>query len=142
MKALLKSGKVVDKTDGLKESDILLVGTEDEINLYLTCKAKVNSRTSWWIYSYLLDTRLPEYAIYSEHISAIVNKLTEYKSGLGAIADLSLDAGHDVYTLYQLVWEIMPDHPKIHDLPMWDILCDLCAEEYLVTEEPGYLGEH
>lgn len=36
---------------------------------------------------------------------------------------------------FNAAWWIAPDHPSIHQIPSWGVLCDLCSEEYVLYEE-------
>ncbi len=33
---------------------------------------------------------------------------------------------------FQAAWGTAPDSPSIHYIPKWNILCDLCSEEYVL----------
>lgn len=36
---------------------------------------------------------------------------------------------------FQAAWFAAPDDGKIHLIPAWEILCDLCSESYLIFDE-------
>jgi hypothetical protein len=37
--------------------------------------------------------------------------------------------------LFNAAWWNAPDSPHIHEIPSWQMLCDLCSESYLLMED-------
>lgn len=46
------------------------------------------------------------------------------------VKNIVLQASRLVHDL----WAALPDSPSIHSLPRWDLLCDLCSENYHVLD--------
>ena len=40
----------------------------------------------------------------------------------------------DLVDVLQTVWNNAPDTPGLHDIPGWNVLCDLCSEQYVLQE--------
>lgn len=38
-------------------------------------------------------------------------------------------------SVFNDAWFNAPDRPSIHSIPAWHVLCDLCSESYVLSEE-------
>ena len=60
---------------------------------------------------------------------ALMNPLSEL------VALLRETRNDDLHVYFQAAWSAAPDSPKIHYIPGWYVLCDLCSESYVLGEE-------
>lgn len=139
MKAILKSGQVeeaiVTPLGPLRDDDVVYYGTEKQVQDLLEGKLEMRTPTHWWAYSYLMDTKLDSYVEMTPAIADLRDGLLAYKElFITNVDDVTVQQAETVFMFYQRIWEELPDHIKIHSLPFFDILCDLCSESYLVME--------
>ncbi len=40
-----------------------------------------------------------------------------------------------LHLLLEQAWGAAPDSPRIHSIPGWSVLCDLCSEGHAIREE-------
>lgn len=40
----------------------------------------------------------------------------------------------DIPRILNAAWGAAPDQPSIHSIPRWNVLCDLCSEEWVFEE--------
>ena len=86
----------------------------------------------------IIDTGEDWLELFRSHwndLYAIVNRFTPYEALFEKLKE-----SDDVLRLCNLLeeaWWNAPDDPKIHDIPSWDVLCDLCSE---VPEEVQHDG--
>lgn len=49
--------------------------------------------------------------------------------------ELRSNRNDEIVYLFDSAWASAPDDGRIHVIPCWNILCDLCSESYLLFEE-------
>lgn len=99
----------------------------------------INNYDDWWKlvndnWQYLfriLDMYLPlnEHTTYDGQI--IEESLAAHITILKEIGN------NDLVRYFNRAWMNAPDNPSIHHIPAWEILCDLCSEEWALYPE-GY----
>lgn len=53
---------------------------------------------------------------------------------------LSLNSEEKIGAILQRTWENAPDHPDIHKIPSWGVLCYLCSEYCCGIEDDDTLS--
>ena len=76
-----------------------------------------------------------------EGAATVIPKLDSYADEFGLTFDqtratqLLNDKNHaELWSMFQKLWEDLPDRPDIHITPFHD-LCDLCSEYWVFQEE-------
>lgn len=62
------------------------------------------------------------------------NILDMYVSDNETLEKLLKEKDAKLNDYFQIAWFYAPDNGKIHLIPAWHILCDLCSESYLLYE--------
>lgn len=80
-------------------------------------------KTEWWA---TLDRHFFQ-------LARIIHKFLPQHSVLKA---QTLQAARDpaMANLLEAAWAAAPDHPSIHSIPGWGVLCDLCSERDALIE--------
>ena len=45
------------------------------------------------------------------------------------------ERSNSIASVLPRVWSDAPDRPWLHSIPGWDVLCDLCSEDYVLYED-------
>lgn len=62
--------------------------------------------------------------------------MIEYVSTPIYVTELKQNRNPELANIFENVWHLVPDNGYIHTIPAWGILCDLCSESHLLSEEP------
>jgi hypothetical protein len=94
---------------------------------------------------------LPEYATNKNEYWQIVdanwtdlyNILVTYlpKEELATADNLRINQDRELSSLFENAWFAAPDHPHIHNIPGWHILCNLCSEAHVLWEDGELLNK-
>jgi len=98
------------------------------VEVYMPFKAPTNSAEWWELLSKSLGDRWAGLEATAEII------LGESYSP-GRLTQLTKARDTEAYHLLHSIWDKAPDRPEIHELPCWDVLCDLLSESYCIQEE-------
>jgi len=76
---------------------------------------------------------VPGGRFYGLNISGIYEKLQE--EALEQFEEYIRSRNRKIHSMFSQAWWRAPDRPEIHDIPGWDVLCDLCSEDWVFWEE-------
>lgn len=55
------------------------------------------------------------------------------------IEELKENKDRNLARYLNAAWSAAPDSPRIHSIPGWGVLCDLCSEEYVLYDDEEML---
>jgi len=85
----------------------------------------------------IMDQFLPLGALATNPPGKLTGKIMTHTALIDIIRAKEDRDGYKLLRYLNGAWNEAPDKPWIHEIPAWDVLCDLCSESYCLEEENG-----